>query len=60
LALGGIHAQHLRLHLVADFQHVLRPLHLVVGQLRNVDQAFQTRLQLTKTPKLVSLVTLPF
>jgi len=52
-------AQHAHLDAVADFDDVLGTLDLLFGEFRNVHQPFQARLQLTNTPKLVSLVTLP-
>ena len=42
----GVDAQDLDLDLVADLDHVLRALDLVVGQLGDVQQPFQARLQL--------------
>ena len=46
LALVGVDAQDLDLDLVADLDHVFGVLDLVVGQLGDVQQAFQAVLQL--------------
>ena len=52
---GGIDAQHLDLDLVADLDHLLRALDLVVGQLGDVQQAFQARLQLDEDAEVGEL-----
>src|SRR5262249_3349021 len=46
LAIGRVHTQDLDLDFVADLNHVLGTFNLVVGQLRDVQQPFQPRLQL--------------
>src|SRR5262249_27529039 len=46
LPLAAVDAEDLHLDLVAHLDHVLRALDLVVGQLGDVEQALQARLQL--------------
>ena len=60
LAIGRVDAEDLDLDLVADLDHFLRALDLVVGQLGDVQQPSRPGSSSTNTPKLVSLVTLPF
>src|SRR5207244_12831807 len=55
LAVGRIDAQDAHLDFVADLDHLLGALDLVVGQLRNVQQAFQSRLQLDEDAEVGQL-----
>ena len=52
---AGIDAQHLDLDLVADLDDLLGALDLVVGQLGDVQQAFQARLQLDEDAEVGEL-----
>src|SRR5262249_39163203 len=55
LAVGGVDAQDLDLDLVAHLDDVLRALDLVVGQLGDVQQAFQAGLQLDEDAEVGEL-----
>ena len=55
LALAGVDAQDLHLDLVADLDDFLGALDLVVGQLGDVQQAFQARLQLDEDAEVGEL-----
>src|SRR5438552_11715403 len=55
LTVRRIDPQHLHLDLVADLDDLLGTLHLVIGKLRDVEQAFQARLQLDENAEVGQL-----
>src|SRR5579871_5894788 len=55
LAISGIDAEDLDLDLIADLDDILGTLNLVIGQLRDVQQSFQSRLQLDEDTEVGQL-----
>ena len=60
LAIVGIHAKDLHIHILADLDHFLRALDLLVGKLRDVQQALKIILEFNEDTEVGDLGDLAF